>query len=133
MFLAACRPSWMATGATPGSGLPPWCRNAARSPITNTSGWPGTVRSGSTRTRPAAHDHESEQRLAPRLVGLALRPLEGQENPAADFERVLETLQARRPGLPVVVAEVAVLRARRQDQVVVRELATPQPDLARGD
>ena len=66
------------------------------------------------------------------LVGLALRPLERQENPAADFERIFETLQARRPRLPVVVPEIAVLRAGRQDQVIVREFAISQPDLARG-
>ena len=51
--LATKRPCWIATGATPGSILPCSSFNAARSPITNTSGCPGTLRSGCTRTRPA--------------------------------------------------------------------------------
>src|ERR1017187_1834923 len=43
----------MATGATPGSGLPPWWVKLHRSPMTKISGCPGTLRSGSTMTRPA--------------------------------------------------------------------------------
>ena len=52
MVRATCRPIWIAAGATPGTGLPS-CSTAARSPTTNTSSWPGSVRSGRTRTRPA--------------------------------------------------------------------------------
>jgi len=44
----------MATGATPGSGLPFWWLKEARSPMTKISGWPGTLRSSSTMTRPGA-------------------------------------------------------------------------------
>ena len=45
----------MATGATPGRDCtpPPALRTAAMSPSAMTSGWPGSVRSGSTVTRPA--------------------------------------------------------------------------------
>ena len=43
----------MATGATPGSGLPPWCVKTDRSPITKISGCPAMLMSGSTVTRPA--------------------------------------------------------------------------------
>ena len=53
MTRAACAASCMATCATPGSGVPPWCRNAAASPTTKSSECPGMERSGSTRTRPA--------------------------------------------------------------------------------
>ena len=42
----------MATGLTPGRGRPSWWVKSARSPITKISGRPGTVRSGSTTTRP---------------------------------------------------------------------------------
>ena len=42
---AAWWPIWIAAGATPGTGRPS-CSSEARSPITKTSGWPGTVRSG---------------------------------------------------------------------------------------
>ena len=40
---AAC---WMATVARPGSGRSPGPSRLAMSPITEISGWPGTVRSG---------------------------------------------------------------------------------------
>ena len=46
--LAAYRPPWMATCATPGS-----LSSDIMSPTTKTSGCPGSVRSGLTRTRPA--------------------------------------------------------------------------------
>ena len=36
-----------------GTGCPRSSRKAARSPMTNTSGWPGRLRSGASRTRPA--------------------------------------------------------------------------------
>ncbi len=54
MTCAAYRPCCMATGATPGytTGSPPGCRTRTMSPRANTSGWPGSVRSGSTVTRP---------------------------------------------------------------------------------
>ena len=46
-------PCCLATGATPGSGLPSASSASAVSPITKTSGWSGTDRSGATLTRPA--------------------------------------------------------------------------------
>ena len=46
------RPLWIASWATPGSGLPFWVL-AMRSPITNTSCRSGVERSSSTQTRPA--------------------------------------------------------------------------------
>ena len=50
---AACRACCIATCATPGNGRPSSSASDARSPTTNTSGWPGIVRSFSTSTRPA--------------------------------------------------------------------------------
>ena len=47
MQAAACKPPCMAFSATPGSPSRP-----ARSPMTNTSRWPGTERSASTEIRP---------------------------------------------------------------------------------
>src|SRR5437879_4137979 len=44
MLRAACRPSWAAAGATPGTGFPSDV-TAAKSPITKTSGAFGTERS----------------------------------------------------------------------------------------
>ena len=45
-----CRPPWIAGWATWGSGAPSASSEAAMSPIANTSGWPGSDRSGSTIT-----------------------------------------------------------------------------------
>ena len=49
-------PSAWRAGLTPGTGevaVGPWLSAAARSPTTEISGWSGTLRSGSTTTRPA--------------------------------------------------------------------------------
>jgi len=49
----ASRPCCTATGATPGRGVSTPRENEARSPMTKTSGCPGTERSLATMTRPA--------------------------------------------------------------------------------
>ena len=59
MFSAARAALLIATGRQPGSGLPVWCGKKARSPMTNTSGWPGMVRSGSTHA-PGAVEGDAE-------------------------------------------------------------------------
>src|SRR5690606_18563900 len=54
MMRPACRPIWIPPCATPGTGLPVSLETAAAmSPTTNSSGCPGTERSGPTMTRPA--------------------------------------------------------------------------------
>ena len=53
MARAAYCPIWIATGQTPGRMSDPLVLNAAASPRTKTSGWPGMVQSGSTMARPA--------------------------------------------------------------------------------
>ena len=50
---AAYVPLWIAPWATPGTGRSGFHGCTAASPITKISGWPGIVRSGPTRTRPA--------------------------------------------------------------------------------
>ena len=57
-------------------------------------------------------------------VRLALRPLERQQHAPADLERILERLQAGRGRPPLVMTEVGVRRAGRDDQIVVVR-ATP--------
>ena len=54
-------------------------------------------------------------------VGLELGRLEGLEDPPADGQRALERLELGRVLLPLVVAEVGVLRAAGDDQRVVLE------------
>ncbi len=71
--------------------------------------------------RPGADDDEGQQRGLGLGVGLELGRLEGLEDPPADGERALERLELGRVLLPLVVAEVGVLRAARDDQGVVLE------------
>ena len=53
MLCATARASWIATGLMPGSGAAaPSGLKDAMSPMTNSSGWPGTAQSGPTITRP---------------------------------------------------------------------------------
>ena len=86
--------------------------------------------------RSAADDDEGHQRFAPGRIWLALRLFERRQDAAADVERILQGLQTRRVGRPLVVAEVGVVRAGGEDQVVVRE-ASPvilvEDDLLRRD
>ena len=73
----------------------------------------------------AAADHDEGQKctLAHR-IGLFFGLLEGHQHMAADLERIGQRLQSRRELGPLVVAEVAVRRTRRHDQVVVAEAKT---------
>ena len=88
---------------------------------------PGELDAG----RPAADEDEGHPRPAPLGVGLALGGLEGDEDPPADLGRVLDGLEARRDGRPVVVAEVGVVGAGRDDERVVGDrAAVGQQDLA---
>ena len=72
--------------------------------------------------RPSADDDERELRLPANRIRLALGAFERHEHAATDLQRVLQTLQTGRIGLPVVMAEVRVGRAGGHDQVVVRNL-----------
>jgi hypothetical protein len=58
--------------------------------------------------------------------------MSGEQNAAADGRRVFEGLQARGEGLLIVVAEIGVPRAGRQDERIVGEGRTViEPDAAR--
>ena len=67
--LAAYFPPWIATWATPGR----WSR-LIMSPTTNTSGWPGSVRSGFTEIRPARSTGAPVWSLRTFPSGLACTP-----------------------------------------------------------
>ena len=69
----------------------------------------------------ATDDDEAEQALPLGLVVRAFGPLEGGENPAANCGRVVDLLEPGREGLPVVLAEIAVPRARCQHEIVVAD------------
>ena len=81
--------------------------------------------------RPAADEHERHPRLAQLGIGLALGGLERDQDPAPDLDGVVDGLEARGVRRPLVVPEVGVVGARRDDQrVVVHRAAVRQPDLA---
>src|SRR2546427_543130 len=134
----------MATGARPGSGVPDGPRQRLMSPIAKASGWPGIDRSASTVTRPerasvspnrraAGAAPEGEGRPLLGAVPLALGGLVREEPPPADFQSVFEALETGREHFPVLVAEVGMAGARRQDERVVADLATVQGEATRGE
>ena len=69
MVSAAWRPDWIATCDTPGSSP-----RFIRSPITNTSGWLGSVQSSSTFTRPARSRSTPAEAARSRPSGEAWTP-----------------------------------------------------------
>ena len=79
--------------------------------------WPAS----STPVGPAPTTRTSA-RSAARRVRLELGELEGAEDPAAQLERVVDRLHARRVAGELVVAEVGLRRTGRDDQAVVRQL-----------
>jgi hypothetical protein len=87
---------------------------------------PGELDAG----RAATDDHEGELAVALGLVSAPLGRLEGEQDPAADHQGVLEALEAGGDRLPLVVAEVGMADARREDQVVVGDRLAGDVDLA---
>ena len=71
----------------------------------------------------ASADDYKIQRLV-RHAGscLALREFKGQQDPAANFQRVFNGLEARSKGLPVVMAEVGVGGSGGHHQIIVGQL-----------
>ena len=59
--------------------------------------------------------------MAANRIGLPLGALEGEQHAAPDLERILQALQPGRERLPLVVAEVGVVGAGGDDEVVVVE------------
>ena len=72
--------------------------------------------------RSAAHNHEGRVRALPAGIALVLGALEGDQHAAPHLGRLLERLQSRREFLPLGVAEIAVARAARENQIVERDL-----------
>ena len=66
-----------------------------------------------------ADHHERQPLAAPLGIALDLGGLEGGEDAAAHGQRALERLHLGRMGAPLVVAEVGVVRAARDDQRVI--------------
>src|SRR5262249_56858932 len=80
-------------------------------------------------SRTAADDDEGEPGPPRRFVLTALRRLEGKQKTATNVERVLDPLEARRYRCPIVVAEIAVLRTRGDDQEVICKSRLAHRDL----
>jgi hypothetical protein len=73
--------------------------------------------------RSAADHREGQAGVSFRLAAAGLGAFESREDAAADHECVVEILQAGRVALPLVVTEVGVRRAARDQQGVVFDLA----------
>jgi hypothetical protein len=68
----------------------------------------------------ATTDDRESQHLASHRGRLGIcRLLESEQQPAANFGRIVDLLQARREPSPFIVPKVAVLRAARHHEVVV--------------
>ncbi len=67
---------------------------------------------------PAADDHEVEGSCGLSVSGLPLREFERQQHPAANLERVFDSLQTRSVRLPVVVPEVSMAGTGGDNQIV---------------
>ena len=80
---------------------------------------PGQLDAG----RPAADQHEGHPLASPFRIGFPFRGLERDEDAPPDLGRVLEGLEAGRDRRPLVVPEVRVVGAGRDDERVVRDRA----------
>ena len=69
--------------------------------------------------RARAHDREGQQPLALGRIVRELGALEGDQQPTADDGRVLDALEAGRPLLPLVIAEIGVRHPGREHQLVI--------------
>ena len=67
----------------------------------------------------AADDHERQEPLPLGLIARELRLLEPEQDVAADAGGVLDALEPRRHGGPLIVAEIGVGRAGSQHEIVV--------------
>jgi hypothetical protein len=82
--------------------------------------------------RGARADHdEGHGRLARHGIFRLLGDLEGHEHPAANLERVVQALEARREFFPLFVAEVGVTRAGGDHEVIVIHLSIRSDHLLR--
>ena len=69
----------------------------------------------------AADDDEIQRRVGALLQHLALGQLEGQQHAAANLGGVLDSFEAGRERLPLIVAEIGVRGAGGEDEIVVGE------------
>ena len=70
--------------------------------------------------RPRTHDDKGKKFLATLRIAGTLGLLEGAQDAAAQFQRIVDGLHARCPLGEVIVAEVGLARTRGDDQRVIR-------------
>jgi len=80
---------------------------------------------------PAADDDEGKPPATFFGIIAVLRLFKREQKPTADIGRVLEPLQARSKGRPIVAAEITVPCAGRQHQVVVANAGLTEQHLPR--
>ena len=83
--------------------------------------------------RARADDDEVEQPTALFLVRFALRLLEGEKDAPPNVSRIVDALQPRGVFAPFVVAEIGVLRAGRDDELVEGDAPSLGDDLLAAD
>src|ERR1700728_2022473 len=82
----------------------------------------------------AADDDEIERMMGSGLQHFALGEFEGEEDAAANLDRVLDGFEAGSEGLPLVVSEVGVGGAGGEHEVVVGHFGTAaEADTAAGE
>src|SRR5439155_18222610 len=70
---------------------------------------------------PSTHDDEREEAALLDWIALPLRRFEREEHLTAHLERIVQRLEAGRTSGPFGMSEVGVGRARRDDQIVIRQ------------
>jgi len=101
------------------SRMRPLPGSAVRKSLRRVSGELGDLARHLHARRPGADHHERQVLAAPSGIALELGGLEGGEDAAADEQGALERLHLGGMGAPLVVAEVGVVRAARDDQRVI--------------
>ena len=77
---------------------------------------------------PRAADHERQQARPLGRVGRRLGAFESAENSRANCDRVFDVLETRRVRAPFHMAKIAVRRARRENEMIVADLAAIDHD-----
>ena len=76
----------------------------------------------------AAYDHKTQRPMTAGHRGFAFRQFVGQQNAAANLQRIFDGLQSGSQRLPLVVPEIGMGGACGDDQIVVGKLEAMQLD-----
>jgi hypothetical protein len=77
---------------------------------------------------PCATDHERQQARPLSRVGRHFGAFESAEDSSANCDRILNVLEARRVRAPFLMAEIAIRRSCRENEIIVADLAAVDRD-----